>query len=250
MPEGDPAQSPATIALFAIGTRVPTAPLGRWRASLLSRILPTYDGANVESPHYLLFSEARGRDRSGHWHFVLQSVDGSHKFEATDDEPNVAGERLELLSLVRGLEALEQPSRVTIVTRSRYVNRGIVHGLDEWRAAGWNWEKFGQMVPVKDSDLWRRVDHALRFHRVDCRCWRFDAPHEQGFVGARTARRQDNESRSRFAAKAVPNRGRRVRNWLRRGALRTQRKASERSESIRLWFQQLGTGLLSKPWLG
>ncbi|MBX3414475.1 MAG: hypothetical protein KF708_17445 [Pirellulales bacterium] len=204
----------------------------------------------MESPHYLLFTEARGRERSGHWHFVLQSVDGSHKFEANDNEPEIAGERLELLSVVRGLEALDQPSRVTIVTRSRYVNRGISHGLDEWRAADWNWEKFGQMVPVKDSDLWRRVDRALRYHRVDCRCWRFDAPHDQGFVGSRSADRPTGVERPPSTSSALPTRRRRLRNWLRRGALRTQRTAHETGESVRLWFQQLGTGLLSKPWLG
>jgi len=204
---------------------------------------------NVESPHYLLFTEARGRDRSGHWHFVLQSVDGAHKFEANDDEPDIAGERLELLSVVRGLEALDQPSRVTIVTHSRYVNRGLVHGLDEWRSAGWHWEKFGQMVPVKDADLWQRVDGALRYHRVDCRCWRFDTPHDQGFAGARPAPRSPSSER-RVAASGISNRRRRLRNWFRRGALRTQRTANDTGESVRLWFQQLGTGLMSKPWLG
>jgi len=209
----------------------------------------------VESPHYLLFTEAEGRDRSGHWHFVLQSVDGSHKVEAHDDEPEIRGERLELLSVVRGLEALDQPSRVTIVTRSRYVNRGIVHGLDEWRTAGWTWEKFGQMVPVKDGDLWRRVDHALRYHTVDCRCWRFDSPHDQGFVGQRrSVERQSAVARNerRQQQRATSNRRRRssVANWLRRGAVRTQRVANESGESWWLRFAQLGTGLISRPWLG
>ena len=84
----------------------------------------------VPAPHFLLFSEARSArmegsaqtsaqaNESGLWHFVLESVDGSSKLEATDEEPELDPERLELLAIVRGLEALDQPSQVTLVTRS------------------------------------------------------------------------------------------------------------------------------------
>jgi ribonuclease HI len=129
------------------------------------------------APHYLLFSESRRDDCQGQWRFVLQSVDGGEQFEAADLEPDVQGERLELLAVVRGLEALEQPSRVTLVTPSKYVNRGLTYGLEEWRANDWQWEHFGEMVPVKNRDLWQRVDRALGFHQLDCRTWRFDLPH-------------------------------------------------------------------------
>ncbi|MEX0677216.1 MAG: RNase H family protein [Pirellulales bacterium] len=142
------------------------------------------------TPHYLLFSESRRQREQGQWRFVLQSVDGSQQFEAADDEPDVAGERLELLAVVRGLEALEQPSRVTLVTPSKYVNRGLTYGLDEWRANDWQWEHYGEMVPVKNRDLWQRVDRALLYHQLDCRTWRFDLPHgtaDGGRIKARGA---------------------------------------------------------------
>lgn len=134
------------------------------------------------NPHYLLFSEASQDQRPAPtWRFVLQNVESRRRFSATDSEPALAGqetghERLELLAVVRGLEALDQPARVTLVTKSRYVSRGIKHGLSEWRSNHWRWERFGQVVPVRDHDLWRRVDRALRFHRVDCQAWRFDSP--------------------------------------------------------------------------
>src|SRR5712672_2143720 len=102
------------------------------------------------TPHYLLFSESCGSSDDGQWRFVLQSLDGSEQLEAADAEPGALGERLELLAVVRGLEALEQPSRVTLVTPSRYVNRGLAYGLQEWRASGWQWEHYGEMVPVKN----------------------------------------------------------------------------------------------------
>ena len=78
-------------------------------------------------------------------------------------------------AVVRGLEALDQPSRVTLVTPSRYVHRGLRDGLPRAGESGWLWESFGQMTPIKHEDLWRRVDHALSYHRVQCRTVRVDA---------------------------------------------------------------------------
>lgn len=92
-----------------------------------------------------------------------------------DEEAFTCGERLELLAVVRGLEALDGPSRVTLVTKSRYVSRGLRFGMAEWRANDWNWERFGRVVPVKDSDLWQRVDRALLYHEVECQAWQFEA---------------------------------------------------------------------------
>jgi ribonuclease HI len=139
---------------------------------------------SIKPPHYLLYSEARTRPEalglSGRWHFFLESMDGTQSVEAYDEEPDVHGERLELLSVVRGLEALDQPSRVTLVTPSRYVDRGIRFGLEDWRRTQWCWERFGQMVPIKNRDLWLRVDRALTYHDVECRRWRFDDTHGRG----------------------------------------------------------------------
>jgi ribonuclease HI len=131
----------------------------------------------VATPHYLLFSESCRKSEQGQWRFVLQSIDGTEQLEAEDAEPGAQSERLELLAVVRGLEALAQPSRVTLVTPSRYVNRGLAYGLQEWRTNGWQWEHYGEMVPVKNCDLWQRVDRALAFHELECRTWRFDLPH-------------------------------------------------------------------------
>jgi ribonuclease HI len=94
---------------------------------------------------------------------------------AEDSEPGTCASRLELLAVVRGLEALDQPSRVTLVTRSRYVARGIRRGLTQWRARRWRWERFGQLVPIRDHDLWQRIDQAMRIHDVDCCGWNAEA---------------------------------------------------------------------------
>jgi ribonuclease HI len=130
---------------------------------------------SIPTPHFLLFSDSKSDRRQGDWRFVLQSVDGAEKLEVEDAEPEIRGERLELLAVVRGLEALEQPSRVTLITASKYVSRGLSDGLQDWRENDWQWENHGAMVPIKNRDLWQRLDQALDYHRLECRAWRVDS---------------------------------------------------------------------------
>lgn len=137
----------------------------------------------VAQPHFLLFCDTHHSDNQlgasgpasgyvgsgGRWHFVLEQLDGPERLEAADSELAMNRERLALLSVVRGLEALEQPSQVTLVTTSRYVSRGLRYGLNTWRDSDYTWERFGEQRPVRNSDLWRRVDTALQFHGIKCR---------------------------------------------------------------------------------
>jgi ribonuclease HI len=129
------------------------------------------------TPHYLLTSETGRAVGLGRWRFVLRPVDGTAAIEAEDVEPDIWGERLDLLTVVRALESLDQPSRVTLVGCTRYVEQGVQFGVSEWRGNDWRWEYFGQMAPVRDADLWQRMDQALRFHRVECGQRRIDGPH-------------------------------------------------------------------------
>lgn len=129
-------------------------------------------------PHYLLYSQTNTRQQPGSWKVVIKTDDGKLLLEAGDSEPDTQGERLELLAVVRGLEALDRPARVTLATPSRYVRRGLAYGLEEWRGNNWSWEWFGRMVPIKNRDLWQRLDRALKFHDVQCRNWRIDPAHE------------------------------------------------------------------------
>ncbi|MDX1927315.1 MAG: RNase H family protein [Pirellulaceae bacterium] len=132
----------------------------------------------VNQPHFLLFTDASlSKSRTcavadqgfGRWHFVLEQLDGPERLEAADSEADVHRDRLALLAVVRGLEALEQPSQVTLVTTSRYVSRGLRYGLNEWREAEYTWEHFGIQKPIRNADLWQRIDCAMSFHQVTCR---------------------------------------------------------------------------------
>lgn len=187
-----------------------------------TRMLPESPSMKLSVPHYVLYSEV-GRDGGpGRWWFSLRRADGSERIEAADVEPRVRGERLDLLTVVRALESLDQPSRVTLVGCSRYVRRGMQYGLSAWRSNGWRWECFGQMVPVKNGDLWQRMDRAMRFHRVECCHRRFDPPHQR-LAGPQGARRQGSgEEGDGFRIRLPGRRGLRYRvswgpaNWRRR----------------------------------
>lgn len=135
------------------------------------------------APHYLLFTEAKSSSPtngcSNRWRFVLEEIGTAFRFEEADEEPGVFGERLQLLAVVRGLEAIEQPSRVTLITPSKFVGRGIRRSLTLWRDNDWHWERFGQMALVKDHDLWKRIDSAMSIHEINCRVWQFDPPQDR-----------------------------------------------------------------------
>jgi ribonuclease HI len=128
-------------------------------------------------PRYVLTTEAFTDGPQPRWRFELLDDEGQQALSAEDTEPGARRDRLELLAVVRGLEALEQASSVAVQSTSAYVRRGITEGLDEWRSNGWTWERFGEQVPVQNQDLWQRLDRALAIHHVHCRQWRIDPAH-------------------------------------------------------------------------
>jgi ribonuclease HI len=75
--------------------------------------------------------------------------------------------RLTLLAAVRGLESIEGPASVTLLSNNRYLIRSLADSLPRWRQNGFVWENFGRRVDVQHADLWRRIDRALSIHRVE-----------------------------------------------------------------------------------
>jgi ribonuclease HI len=205
---------------------------------------------SVRAPHFLLFSEARRQGEVGEWRFVLRAADGSECVEAQDREPRARGDRLELLALVRGLEALDQPSRVTLLTRSPYVERGLSRGLDDWRQNGWSWEYFGQMAPIVNRDLWQRVDRALDFHAIEVNGRRFDPAHRppanQKEIPASTGRQFPPAAKNG----AAPARRSTLRRQWQRATVRLRRGMREGVHAAQLAYSQLGAPLTAPPWLG
>jgi ribonuclease HI len=195
---------------------------------------------NIPTPHFILFSQANRGNQRDEWSFVLKAADGSAILDAADAEPDAHGERLELLAVVRGLEALDQPSHVTLVTPSRYVKHGIRHGLPEWGRNGWKWEHFGEMVPVKNRDLWQRLDRALKIHRIHGSTHRIDAAHSTEVPDAALAPMASvaGQTSARDWSAAFQAFFGRLRAWR-----------TDRLERLWLSCAQLGTSLLPYPWL-
>lgn len=225
--------------------------------------------APVARPHFLLFTESNSHDSTGKWRFIVQSLDSAEQVEVADEENDLCGDRLELLTVIRGLESLDQPSRVTLVTSSRFVKQGIDEGLSEWRDNEWTWERFGERVPVKHFDLWRRLDHALSIHQVQCRRWRLDTAHvspgtrpvvqsaPERVEAASAEVRQSNPDTAEAAAQplaaAVAMPAERLTShrpsvW-RKLSVRIERWAIEQARGLRLKASQMGTSFLPAPWL-
>ncbi|MGI9474109.1 MAG: ribonuclease HI [Rubripirellula sp.] len=124
------------------------------------------DVGNVCS-EYLLVCQARSTSLSeGSWHFALETSDGTPVFDAGDEEMGDLN-RLTLLAAVRGLEAIDGASSVTLLSNNRYLVRSLSDSLPRWRESDFVWEHFGRRIDVQHADLWRRIDRALSIHRVE-----------------------------------------------------------------------------------
>jgi ribonuclease HI len=115
----------------------------------------------------LLVCEARSTTLTdGYWRFALETADGVPVLDAEDIESGDLN-RLTLLAAVRGLESIEGPSCVTLLSNNRYLIRSLSDSLPRWRQNDFVWEHFGRRIDVQHADLWRRVDRALQIHRVE-----------------------------------------------------------------------------------
>lgn len=105
-------------------------------------------------------------DNQLQWQFALHGLDSSVSIVANDTEHGASAQRLELLAVVRGLEALDQPSEVTLVSNCPSIRRAIVRDIETWRNNHWRWERFGKLTQVLNADLWQRIDRALAYHDI------------------------------------------------------------------------------------
>lgn len=78
-------------------------------------------------------------------------------------EPNTTNNRMELLAVISALEALTRASQVRVTTDSKYVQNGITEWIRNWKRNGW---KTAAKKPVKNSDLWQRLDQLVAQHDV------------------------------------------------------------------------------------
>lgn len=103
----------------------------------------------------------RGNPGPGGWGVIL-SYKGNTK-ELYGGERETTNNRMELLAVINALEALTKPCSVQINSDSKYVLQGITEWMDSWKKRGW---KTASKSPVKNEDLWRRLDAARLPHNV------------------------------------------------------------------------------------
>ncbi|MFQ6547203.1 ribonuclease HI [Aestuariibius sp. 2305UL40-4] len=107
-----------------------------------------------------------GNPGPGGWGALLVARNGNdvlRERELNGGEPQTTNNRMELLAAIHALEALGKPSTITVVTDSAYVKGGITEWIEGWKRRGW---KTSTKKPVKNEDLWRRLDDAQARHDV------------------------------------------------------------------------------------
>ena len=104
----------------------------------------------------------KGNPGPGGWGAVLQ-CDGSER-EMFGGELATTNNRMELTAVIEALAALKRPSRVILLTDSQYVQMGITEWIHGWKARGW---KTAAKAPVKNVDLWRKLDQVIGGHHID-----------------------------------------------------------------------------------
>ena len=119
-------------------------------------------------PEILAYTDGAcsGNPGPGGWGVLLVARDGDHVVKEralSGGEADTTNNRMELLAAINALEALDRPSRITIVTDSAYVKNGITSWLHGWKKNGW---RTAAKKPVKNEDLWRRLDEAAARHDV------------------------------------------------------------------------------------
>ncbi|HQS10906.1 MAG: ribonuclease HI [Rhizobiales bacterium 24-66-13] len=102
-----------------------------------------------------------GNPGPGGWGAVLRS--GPHEKELSGGEAHTTNNRMELMAAISALEALKKPSAVDLHTDSEYLRNGITKWVAGWRRNGW---RTADKKPVKNQDLWERLDAALGRHEI------------------------------------------------------------------------------------
>ncbi len=119
-------------------------------------------------PDFFAFTDGAcsGNPGPGGWGVLLQAKDGERILKARElngGEAETTNNRMELMAAISALETLGRPAPITIVTDSVYVRDGVTKWIHGWKRNGW---KTAAKKPVKNEDLWKRLDLAAARHEV------------------------------------------------------------------------------------
>lgn len=132
----------------------------------------------------------KGNPGPGGWGVWMKS--GAHEKQMCGGEAVTTNNRMELTAVIEALTALKRPCDVVLYTDSEYVRKGITEWIHGWKTRGW---KTADKKPVKNVELWQRLDALSQGHRID---WRWVRGHA-GDPGNEKADALANEGAARFA---------------------------------------------------
>ena len=116
--------------------------------------------------HLFTDGACKGNPGPGGWAFILRHVVSDREMEQSGGESQTTNNRMELMAVIRGLEALKRPCRVEIFTDSTYVGQGLSEWLPKWKQNGWRRKEGQSWKPVKNDDLWKQLDELIARHQV------------------------------------------------------------------------------------
>ena len=132
-----------------------------------------------------------GNPGPGGWGAVMRA--GPHEKELYGYEPATTNNRMELMAAIKSLEALKRPSKVAITTDSSYVRDGIMTWIHNWKKNGW---RTADKKPVKNAELWKRLDELRVRHKVTWHWVKGHAGHPENERADELARRGIKEQRT------------------------------------------------------
>ena len=145
------------------------------------------------TPQVVIYTDGAcsGNPGPGGWGAVL--ISRTREKEICGGEPATTNNRMELMAAIQALEALTRPCKVELHTDSQYLRTGITEWLPGWKARGW---RTAAKAPVKNDDLWKRLDQARLRHEVDWRWVKGHAGHELNERADALARKGLEEARA------------------------------------------------------
>lgn len=114
-----------------------------------------------------------GNPGPGGWAAILRH--GERKKEIWGSEPQTTNNRMEMMAVIEGLAAVTEPCKVRVEIDSEYVKNGITQWIHQWKRRGW---KTASKQPVKNEDLWRKLDTALAGHELEWHWVKGHADHD------------------------------------------------------------------------
>ena len=130
----------------------------------------------------------RGNPGPGGWGALLR-YDGTEK-ELYGGEVETTNNRMEIMAAIEALAALKEPCKVILTTDSEYVRQGITSWLDNWKKRGW---KTASKKPVKNVDLWQRLESEAARHEMEWRWVKGHSGHRENEIADQLANRGIDE---------------------------------------------------------